>query len=306
MTSHALMFHHFFNSDIHPRGQGAINDEEFENILNFVGIENILCAEDFMQRTLEGTLLPNHRCITLDDALQCQYDIAYPVLKKLDLTAFWFVYSSVLQGNIENLEVHRYFRTVVYSQIDDFYRDFFELIESHYPHARQKTQESFDPTEYLAEWDFYSDNDRRFRFIRDVALGPAQYTESMAKLMELRDFDVQTAAQSLWMDDTNIQQLHQDGHMIGLHSHTHPTCLANLNAAEQRIEYQQNYDHIESIVGEPPRTMAHPCNSYNQTTLDILKELGVVLGFRSNMKEIEPRSSLEMRREDHISILKQL
>lgn len=304
MTLHALMFHHFFDDGIHPKGQGAISAEEFERILLHVGLENILSAQDFLRHAEQGTLLPHHRCITLDDGLLCQYSIAYPVLKKLGLTAFWFVYSSVLQGNIEHLEIHRYFRTVGYSDIEEFYSEFFEVIESRYSDAHTLTEQKFNPSTYLAEWDFYTDNDRRFRFIRDQALGPDRYRESIDYLMALNNFDVAEAAKSLWVTNENILELHSEGHAIGLHSHTHPTCLANLNPEQQQREYQLNYDHLKAVLGENPRSMAHPCNSYNQSTLDILEDLNIVVGFCSNTKEIKNRTALELKRMDHIDLLK--
>jgi hypothetical protein len=51
-----------------------------------------------------------------------------------------------------------------------------------------------------------------------------------------------------------------------------------------------------------PQVVSHPCNSYGNTTLNILEELGVDLGFRSNMS-ILGREGLEFPREDHANIL---
>ena len=57
--------------------------------------------------------------------------------------------------------------------------------------------------------------------------------------------------------------------------------------------------------------MSHPCGSYNIDTLEILKELGVELGFKHIMT-IEPEkgmkkinnSFLEIQRQDHANIIK--
>ena len=56
--------------------------------------------------------------------------------------------------------------------------------------------------------------------------------------------------------------------------------------------------------------MSHPCGSYNEDTLQILKELGIELGFK-NLMTIEKEkkmkklnnSSLEIARENHSIIL---
>jgi hypothetical protein len=52
--------------------------------------------------------------------------------------------------------------------------------------------------------------------------------------------------------------------------------------------------------------MSHPCNSYNDATLVILRELGIVLGFCSNMLRPIAPSPLEYPREDHANLLKRL
>ena len=100
------MFHHFHDA-VHPVGQGSISADEFEKILLFIGLENILPAQEWMRRYLNKENLQNKVCITFDDSLKCQYDIAKPILDKYDITAFFFVYTAVLKGSIEYLEVFR-------------------------------------------------------------------------------------------------------------------------------------------------------------------------------------------------------
>ena len=59
--------------------------------------------------------------------------------------------------------------------------------------------------------------------------------------------------------------------------------------------------------------MSHPCGSYNDSTLNILKKLGVELGFKNvmnieiekNMKKIN-NSFLEIARQDHSKIMKMI
>ena len=59
--------------------------------------------------------------------------------------------------------------------------------------------------------------------------------------------------------------------------------------------------------------MSHPCGSYNMSTLEILKELGIKMGFKQimnleqdkGMKNIN-NSSLEIARQDHADIMKRI
>ena len=107
---HGLMFHYFHN-DIHPVGQGSINAETFKLIINSVGKRyNVLSADDFYHRFTSGKLKDYDVCITFDDNLRCQFDIALPVLKEFNLKAFWFIYTSPLNGTFEKLELYRYYQ----------------------------------------------------------------------------------------------------------------------------------------------------------------------------------------------------
>jgi hypothetical protein len=70
MTAYGLMFHHFHDDGLHVRGQGSINNNEFKQILLKSGIENFLTPAEWLKKVESGSLLPNHRCITFDDALK--------------------------------------------------------------------------------------------------------------------------------------------------------------------------------------------------------------------------------------------
>ena len=50
--------------------------------------------------------------------------------------------------------------------------------------------------------------------------------------------------------------------------------------------------------------MSHPCGSYNKDTLNILKELGIELGFKQIM-EIEPNKEMKKINNSHLEIARQ-
>ncbi len=305
MTPHGLMFHHFHDA-VHPAGQGSISADQLTQLIESIGPDRIMSAQEFLFCARNRALGRGAVCLTFDDNLRCQYEIALPVLERYNLTAFWFVYTSVLQGNIEPLEVYRYFRMTQFASVDGFYDAFYEAL-SHSPHAQiaEMLLEEFNPRTYLGGFPFYTDADRKFRFVRDEALGPARYQDLMNQMISDSRLDVRHIAESLWMDDEAIRTLHGAGHVIGLHSHTHPTRIEHMSEDEQRDEYFENYAYLTQLLGERPSTMSHPCNSYNDTTLTILRELGITLGFRANMSSGRD-SELEFPREDHANLVKAL
>jgi peptidoglycan/xylan/chitin deacetylase (PgdA/CDA1 family) len=55
-----------------------------------------------------------------------------------------------------------------------------------------------------------------------------------------------------------VRELVARGHVVGSHSHTHPTYMGRLTAAELRTEWTESRDRIAEILGGPPGTAAVP------------------------------------------------
>ncbi len=296
------MFHHFTDAR-HPAGQGAITADQLRALLDWVGLDRLLPARVWLDRFRSGDL-DGELCLTFDDNLRCQYDVALPVLRELNLTAFWFVYSSPIEGMVERLEVYRYFRTVAYGTVDEFYLAFdVAIARSQWADEVTSALTSFDPSTYLEQFSFYTDGDRRFRFLRDQVLGQERF-------FVLMDFMVDKwgphddLPDLLWMNADHWIELHADGHVIGMHSHTHPTDLATMSIESQRQEYVQNQSTIETVVGERPTVVAHPASSYSGATLDMLRELDVEVGFATH-GPVRYDERLEILRHDHSDLVRQ-
>ena len=303
---HGIMFHHFHN-DFHYRGQGSIDSAEFEKLLLFVGVERIINPETWVERLSNNSLKEDDVCLTFDDGLLCQFDIALPILKKYNLKAFWFVYSCVFESGIGEFEIYRVFRTKYFNTIDDFYGEFLKLINSSPYFKKSKNAVSeFDIDAYRKIFPFYSENDVIFRVIRDRALTKDEFNHVMETLMGLYKINKKNLCENIWMHDDHIRQLSDQGHHIGFHSYTHPTALSDLPYVEQENEYLKNFSHLKKICGKSPISMAHPVNSYNENTIKILKKIGIECGFQSNMQMRTKSTEIkyELPREDHTNILK--
>ena len=277
-----VIFHHFVGMG-HPYIQGALTAEQFDQLLTSVGVHKFLDPLSWAAARMSGTLGDDQHCLTVDDALQSQIDIALPVLESHGLKAFFFVYSSVLEGHMELFEIYRYFKNQFYDSIDSFYLDFYAEL------ARQVGSSSFreelaseEAHGYLHQYSFYSDADRRFRYVRDRLLSSEQYETIMAKLMAACDTSPATIADNIWIGVPGLKRIQKGGHLVGLHSHTHPTNMVTMARDLQEIEYTSNMECLVRVLGYRPDTMAHASGSYNQDTLDILHALGVKLGFRSD------------------------
>lgn len=309
---HGIMFHHFHNGE-HPKGQGSISKEDFENILNFVGVDRILSPREWLKKLEANELDKQHLCMTFDDALLCQFEIALPILEAYNLKAFWFVYSSVFEGHVGRIEIYRFFRSKYFQKIDDFYELFFKKIFASEFSERAKTilKGEEEIANLLKMFPFYSINDVKFRLIRDRALTIKSYEAIMDRMILEYGLDLLDMSKVLWMSNDHLQYLNNSDHVVGLHSYSHPTVLADLSYEEQFEEYVKNYRHIKENCGDSPVAMAHPCNSYNGDTLKILEHLGIRCAFRSNMfpkyegGRLNP-NRFEIARQDHANIMRML
>ena len=87
-----------------------------------------------------------------------------------------------------------------------------------------------------------------------------------------------------------------------------------INKKLKENEYKQCLSLISEILDKSKneiKYMAHPCGSYNNDTLAVLKALGIELGFKKIMTDEPGRvmkkinnSFLEVAREDHTTIFK--
>jgi peptidoglycan/xylan/chitin deacetylase (PgdA/CDA1 family) len=304
--THSIMFHHF-HGGTHPTGQGSLSSDEFEEMIDWLSDRHrILDANDYFSRLESNTLRETDISLSFDDALLCQADIAAPVLNRRGIKAFFFVYSSPFCGNADPLEIYRYFRTTTFDDIDSFYDEFFAQTRILFAKEYIEAQSTYDASGYLAAHPIYTGNDKWFRFLRDRVLGKQRYDEIMNGMMTRHNFDAASASKKLWMNDGHLRSLSNSGHVIGLHSYSHPTVIQQLSAKEQEAEYQRNFDHVRSAVGYAPRAMSHPCGNYSDETLSILRRIGMRVGFRSNNAVREIRSNLEIPRDDHANVFKEM
>ena len=301
--SHSIMFHHLHNEK-HLPAQGSLSATDFSEMLDWLGSRyNLLGAKEYLQRFESAALEKNDICLSFDDALLCQYDIAIPVLDKYDLDAFFFIYSSVFSGDPDNLEVFRYFRTNNFMDIDDFYKQFFVLVEEELSAEFFNHRNIYNSLDYLSAFPFYSENDKWFRYLRDQALGPSRYNELMIHLMRLKNFSPKAIIADLWMSEQDLKDIANRGHVVGLHSFNHPTQMSKLSFEEQYIQYKKNFEHLTSVVGSVV-SMSHPCGDYNEYTLEILHDLGIRIGFRSSLSETKIKGKFEIPRDDHANVYK--
>ena len=304
---HGLMFHRFHKSTGSPAGQGSLTELEFEEIINYVGPARILSAQEWLWKVKSNSLQKSDLCITFDDGLRSQFNVALPVLERYKLKAFWFVFSSVFDGEIDRNEVYNRFATEEFTSFDVFVEEFLRFCPVTYRVLMNKGYEQFAQN-LREQFPFYSENDIKFRFIRTKLLIRSDFEKVIDSMIEAKRLSASKIAEDLWLTNEHLQSLHENGHCIGLHSYDHPFVMADLPAEKQEEQYARNYKHISHATKESVECMSHPLNSYDADTIEILSRMGIICGFRSNMTEpigkLINAHRLELAREDGVNILK--
>lgn len=300
------MFHRFHHASGLPSGQGSLTEHEFEEVLSFIGLSNILSPQEWLARLRSGALRQHDLCITFDDGLMSQYLVALPVLHKHGLRAFWFVYSAVFEGKLDRNEIYNHFAVRHFDSFGDYVGEFLSRCTPKIGSALQGPAYRHFAHELKAKAPFYDDDDVAYRFMRNTLLTREEFENTVDAMIAAKGLSVADLGRGLWLGDGELRELHAAGHCIGLHSYDHPFELAKLPPAAQRDQFARNLEHISAVTGAAVRSMAHPLNSYDDATLDVLRELGIECGFRANMappagKRLNP-GPLELAREDGINL----
>ena len=307
LGTHGIMFHHFHDNEKHIEEQGSISGEDFERILDYYEERyNLIDAYIYTYKALHNNLKDNDVCITFDDNLLCQYDVAIPILNKRNLSAFFFAYTSPIQGKAEKLEIYRHFRHLKFADIDEFYDAFFILYENKKKELNVdvSVETQFDADNYLTQYSFYSLNDRKFRYYRDEVLGQFRYYQIMDSMLEEYKYDIDKYSQILWCGSKELKDICDHGHIVGLHSHTHPTRLCEYDYNDQLNEYSICKEILENCTGKKVMSASYPCGSINDDTVPIMKKLGIEIAFKEIM--IPYNSNLMIPREDHSNIMRRM
>lgn len=311
---HGVMFHHFHDEKVHTKSQGSISKDQFVELIRFIGRNNIIDAEEFLDKMKKNKLHDNNVCFTFDDGIKSQIDIALPIIEDFKIKSFFFVYSSMFMGEPDKLEIYRYFRTNYFSCIDEFYELFFEKVNKDLTNFFVNNKKFIEIS--AMKFPHYSLEDIKFRLVRDNLLQKEEYEEIMMRMIKEKNFSLDEYQSILFFSKEDVIKLNTLGHIIGLHSHTHPTKIENLSYNNQEYEYKKCKKIISDILNKPQnfiRSMSHPCGSYNKDTLDILNNLEIEIGFKQimliekdkEMKKIN-NSVFEIARQDHADIIRRM
>ena len=277
-----LMFHHFHDNKRFLKNPGSLSADQFYKMIKSFGKKNFISPDEFSENCKNGNINTNQICITFDDGLRSQFEIAYPVMQSLNIQGFFFIPSSIFSKELNILETVRYFKENFYQTVDEYYEDFFiklkdfkdlKIIESNLKKNHKQL------IIIKKKFPFYSFEDVKYRFVRDYLISKEIFTKVNLFLFKKYKFNYKKINNIFFMSKNNLKVLTKEGNQVGLHSHSHPTKISNLSYKKQLYEYSKNKIILEKIINKKIFSMSHPCNKYNSDTLKILKKLNISTGF---------------------------
>ena len=305
---YGIEFHYFHDGSRHPVCQGSLDAKKFEKVIKYLDSNyELLGAKEFLKELPDNNRDEKKVCLTFDDGVRSQYDVAVPVMEKYGLTGFFFSYSSHFCGAPSLLEICHDFRFREYEHVDEFYAHFFDTLKVSGIATGEMLERirKFKYDDYLPGCPWHSFNDKLFRYTRDMLITKDEYRDVLERMMDQKGYDRETDHRELWMGKSQLKELSEMGHVIGLHSHSHPTNITDLGFRDQRDEYVRNFDCLKEILGYGPIAAAYPCGKYNDDSFTILKELGIEAAFSASGMG-EPGNALAIQRINHPDIIRQM
>ena len=203
--------------------------------------KNILSPDDFIYKTKNNKIQNYETCITFDDGIKSQFDVAYQFLKILKLNLF-FIYSSIFEKKL-NFELNRYFREVFFKNVDQYYQSFYKILDKEIDKKTINKILNKKKTLFIKQkkiWSFYSISDLEFRFIRDRVLDRDKFEKINIQLFKKKEFDYKSINKNIYINKKNLESLSKDENTIGLHSHNNPTNFDKLSYSKQFEELKKN------------------------------------------------------------------
>jgi peptidoglycan/xylan/chitin deacetylase (PgdA/CDA1 family) len=209
--------------------------EEFDWMVNFISRTfNVLPLGEAASLLKAGTLPPAAAAITFDDGYADNLLVAWPILKRYEVPATFFIATSFLEGGrMWNDDVIEAFRI---SRIDEL--DLRELDLG----VHQLTDATSRVNGY------------------EAVLGKLKYFEHRRRSETAREIARRCAlpeVAELMMTNRQLRLLHEEGAEIGGHTRTHPI-LEQLDDAAAMQEIESGKQELETLLGTEVQVFAYP------------------------------------------------
>ena len=244
---------------------------ELGRYFKFVSLEDV-------HRALKGEqALPEKGClITFDDGLRCQYELALPILRELDIPAGFFINGLPVFEN-KVCTVHKIHKLRSLMSQADFYELVDKALLSLY---RQSILEFLGAKAEEASKKYRYDDvqSAQIKYLLNSILTETQKNEIVGKLFE-KHFSEDKFCKDFYLSLTQIKDLSKRG-WLGIHTYSHRP-LSILTEHELNIEIGDFKIRLEKELGKNVFAISYPYGStldINQKVLNVCENIGLSFG----------------------------
>lgn len=288
------------NTD-YPEIKGLLT-KKFDGQLDYLQKHYSVVDTQEVARAAAGEAkLPANACLlTFDDGFMDHYETVFPRLRERGLTGSFFPPAcSALEHRM--LDVHKIHFILASGHAPSAVKQaILEELETFRASRELPTGEELEAL-YAAP-NRYDESD--VGYIKNVlqkGLPQDVRSEITARLFARFVADSETEfAKKLYMSVPQMQEMIRAGMTFGGHGYRH-NWLGTLPREEQREEIEMMLSFLETVYGRVPRdwVMCYPYGSYNEATLEIMKETGAGLGLTTHVGLVSDlRHPLELARLD--------
>lgn len=95
-----------------------------------------------------------------------------------------------------------------------------------------------------------------------------------------------------FMNENQIKDLHQRGHIIGSHSCSHPSDFRVIPFDARKMEWKDSVQRLSEIIGEPVREISIPNGFLQKDDMRIFEDLGITTIYTSKLGENRKKGSM--------------
>jgi peptidoglycan/xylan/chitin deacetylase (PgdA/CDA1 family) len=274
--------YHYIRDSFKAPGIFGVTPREFERQLEMLGCAGTFVSAGQIRDAVQGRgqLPENSIAVTFDDGLREQYEMAWPILRRIGAPAIFFI-NSVAVADQRVLGVHKIH--LVLAKV--LPRDLWETLRRHASDcdlnldARISRLNGAEAA--LAHYNYDAPETARLKYLLNFVLSPGERDCLIESCFaEIFPNDEAAISRRLYLDVGQIEALgaHQ---CVGTHSHDHLP-LGLLPHDEVKTQIESSLVHLEKWAGYRPYAMSYPYGSrqaVNGQVASIAAEAGIEFAF---------------------------
>ncbi len=283
-----LLYHHVAETNIDP-WEMSVNPKHFEDHLYILANDYDVSPLSAIQQ--EGSNSKTRIFLTFDDAYEDNYTNVFPLLKKLQLPATFFVATKILRDNQpfwwEALE------EILLGQAQLPEKLALTLPDGSY-------EKNIKPIETNANrwsaWDGTSENERQNIYLELAAKIKEFIPDVQKKITHQllawagKNFSLSSIANK--MSAKQLIEVQQSGLIeIGAHTVNHPA-LGNLSEDTQLKEIKESKRQLENLLQIPINSFAYPHGHYNELTKSLVEEAAFTIACTTEESAFDDHNDL--------------